>query len=160
LWVNGIDPGFANDWLPLAVTGISERMDQVRCLEILDYSTYHNRKVLFDIMGFGGPLGETPLLLQPGVLSLAWGSVVRQLASGLDIELDGVEESYQRLAAPETLEIGAGEIAAARRPRSGSRCEECAAAVRSACWSTSPGCAPTSGRTGRSRRGRAATGSR
>jgi len=50
--------------------------------------------------------------LQPGVLSLAWGSVVRQLASGLDIELDAVEESYQRLPAPETFRIGTGEIAA------------------------------------------------
>jgi hypothetical protein len=59
LWVNGIDPGFATDWLPLAVTGISERIDHVRCLELLDYSTYHNRKVLFDIMGFGGSLDET-----------------------------------------------------------------------------------------------------
>ncbi|HTI21382.1 MAG TPA: diacylglycerol kinase, partial [Kutzneria sp.] len=29
LWVNGIDPGFANDLLPLALTGISERVDQV-----------------------------------------------------------------------------------------------------------------------------------
>jgi hypothetical protein len=112
LWVNGIDPGFANDLLPLALTGISERVDQVRCLEILDYSTYHNRKVLFDIMGFGGALADIPLLLQPGVLSLAWGSVVRQLASGLDIELDAVEESYQRLPAPETFRIGTGEIAA------------------------------------------------
>ena len=39
LWVNGIDPGFANDVLPLALTGISERVDEVRCYEILDYAT-------------------------------------------------------------------------------------------------------------------------
>jgi 4-hydroxy-tetrahydrodipicolinate reductase len=32
IWVNGIDPGFANDWLPLTITGISERVDEVRCL--------------------------------------------------------------------------------------------------------------------------------
>lgn len=37
---------------------------------------------------FGGSLDETPMLLQPGVLSLASGSVVRQLAAGLDLELD------------------------------------------------------------------------
>ncbi|HKS48747.1 MAG TPA: diacylglycerol kinase [Amycolatopsis sp.] len=112
LWVNGVDPGFANDWLPLVLSGVCERIDQVRCLEILDYSTYDNRKVLFDIMGFGKPVGETPMLLQPGVLSLAWGSVVRQLAAGLDVELDGVEESYERLEAPETLEIPSGTITA------------------------------------------------
>jgi len=111
LWVNGVDPGFANDWLPLVLTGVCERIDQVRCLEILDYSTYDNAKVLFEIMGFGQPLTETPLLLRPGVLSLAWGSVVRQLAAGLDVELDELQESHERLAAPETFQIAAGIIA-------------------------------------------------
>jgi 4-hydroxy-tetrahydrodipicolinate reductase len=112
LWVNGIDPGFANDWLPLVLTGVCERIDQVRCMEILDYSTYDNAQVLFDIMGFGKPLSETPMLLQPGVLSLAWGSVVRQLAAGLGVELDGVEDSYTRLPATETFEIASGTIPA------------------------------------------------
>ncbi|MGY6651240.1 NAD(P)H-dependent amine dehydrogenase family protein [Amycolatopsis sp. TRM77291] len=110
LWVNGVDPGFANDWLPLVLTGVCERIDEVRCLEILDYSTYDNGKVLFDIMGFGREMDDPPLLLQPGVLSLAWGSVVRQLAAGLDVELDGVEEVYERLPAPETFEIASGTI--------------------------------------------------
>ena len=112
LWVNGIDPGFANDWLPLVLTSVCERIDEVRCLEILDYSTYDNAKVLFDIMGFGRPLTDTPLLLMPGVLSLAWGSVVRQLAAGLGVELDGLEEAVERLPAPETFEIASGPVEA------------------------------------------------
>lgn len=110
LWVNGVDPGFANDWLPLVLTGVCQRIDEVRCFEILDYSTYDNAKVLFDIMGFGKPLADKPLLLQPGVLSLAWGSVVRQLAAGLGITLDRVEECFERLPAPETFTIAAGTI--------------------------------------------------
>ncbi|MEU3272921.1 diacylglycerol kinase [Saccharomonospora sp. NPDC006951] len=110
LWVNGIDPGFANDWLPLTLTSIAERVDELRCLEILDYSTYDNRKVLFDIMGFGSAMDDLPLLLQPGVLTLAWGSVVRQLAAGLGTELDEVTEHYERLPAPETFDIAAGTI--------------------------------------------------
>lgn len=111
LWVNGIDPGFANDWLPLVTTSICERIDEVRCLEILDYATYDNPKVVFDIMGFGRPLDDVPLLLQPGILTLAWGSVVRQLAAGLDVELDSVEQSYERLPAPEDIEVAAGTVA-------------------------------------------------
>ncbi|MFB9835213.1 NAD(P)H-dependent amine dehydrogenase family protein [Actinoallomurus acaciae] len=111
IWVNGIDPGFANDWLPLAITGISERITQVRCMEILNYSTYAQPTVLFDVMGFGRPMEETPLLLSPGVLSLAWGSVVRQLAAGLEVELDAIEEWHTRLPAPETFEIDAGTVA-------------------------------------------------
>ena len=112
LWVNGIDPGFANDVLPLTVTGISERIDEVRCLEVLNYASYRQATVLFDIMGFGRPMEDVPLLLQPGVLSLAWGGVVRQLAAGLDVELDGVEERYTRLPAPETFEVAAGTVPA------------------------------------------------
>jgi hypothetical protein len=108
--VNGVDPGFANYWLPLVLTSVSERIDEVRCFELLDYSTYDNATVLFDVMGFGKPLDETPMLLMPGVLSLAWGSVVRQLAAGLDVELDEVTETVERVPAPEKFEIAAGTI--------------------------------------------------
>ncbi len=110
IFVNGVDPGFANDWLPLVVTGISERIDEVRCLEILNYATYDQGTVLFDIMGFGKPMDEVPFLLQPGILTMAWGSVVRQLAAGLDVELDGIEEHYVRLPAPERFDIASGVI--------------------------------------------------
>jgi hypothetical protein len=112
LWVNGIDPGFANDWLPLTLTSVCERIDELRCLEILDYSTYDQPMVLFDIMGFGRPVEQVPMLLQPGVLTLAWGSVVHQLAAGLDVVLDGVEEQYERLPAPERFEIASGPVEA------------------------------------------------
>jgi hypothetical protein len=110
LWVNGVDPGFANDWLPLVLTSVCERIDEVRCFEVLDYSTYDNATVLFDVMGFGKPLDDVPMLLMPGVLSLAWGSVVRQLAAGLGIELDELKETVVRLPAPETFEIASGTI--------------------------------------------------
>ena len=85
LFVNGIDPGFANDLLPLALAGTCQSVEQIRCMEIVDYATYDSATVMFDVMGFGKPLDEIPMLLQPGVLSLAWGSVIRQLAAGLGI---------------------------------------------------------------------------
>jgi len=110
LWVNGIDPGFANDWLPLVLSSVCERIDEVRCYEILNYATYDQALVIFDSMGFGRPLDDIPMLLQPTVLTMAWGSVVRQLAAGLGIELDGVEEQYIRLPAPETFSIASGTI--------------------------------------------------
>ncbi|NDU74722.1 diacylglycerol kinase [Actinomadura sp. DSM 109109] len=110
VFVNGIDPGFANDVLPLAVTGISERIDQVRCMEILNYATYDQATVLFDIMGFGRPLDEVPMLLRPGVLTMAWGSVVRQIAAGLGVELDEIAERHDRLPAPESFAVSAGTV--------------------------------------------------
>ncbi|MGB3896671.1 NAD(P)H-dependent amine dehydrogenase family protein [Mycolicibacter sinensis] len=111
LFVNGIDPGFANDLLPLALAGTCQSVQQIRCMEIVDYATYDSAAVMFDVMGFGKPMDEIPMLLQPGVLSLAWGSVVRQLAAGLGIELDEVVEIYEREPAPEDFEISAGRIA-------------------------------------------------
>jgi 2,4-diaminopentanoate dehydrogenase len=111
LFVNGIDPGFANDLIPLALAGTCQSIEQIRCMEIVNYDTYDSAAVMFDVMGFGKPLDDIPLLLQPGVLSFAWGSVVRQLAAGLGIELDEVTETYIREPAPEDFDIASGRIA-------------------------------------------------
>ncbi len=110
LYVNGVDPGFANDWLPLSLTSISERIDQVRCSEVLNYNTYNQKMIVFDVMGFGKPMDNIPMLLEPGILTMAWGSVVHQIAAGLGVELDEVEEFYERLPATETFDIDCGTI--------------------------------------------------
>ena len=121
LFVNGVDPGFANDALPLVLSGICERIEEVRCSEVLNYTTYNQPMVLFDIMGFGRELHDVPMLLLPGVLTMAWGSVVRQIAAGLDVTLTDVTEWYEREPAPEDFEIPAGTIKAGHRSRAALR---------------------------------------
>ena len=88
LHINGIDPGFANDVLPLVMTSLSQRIDEVRVMEICDYSTYYQPVVMGDIFGFGKPMDDRAMLWEPGILTMAWGSVVRQIAAGLDVTLD------------------------------------------------------------------------
>ena len=66
--------------------------------------------IVFDVMGFGKPMDEIPMLLEPGILSMAWGSVVHQIAAGLGVELDDVEEFYERLPATEAFDIDSGRI--------------------------------------------------
>jgi len=112
LFVNGIDPGFANDWLPLVMTSICERIDEVRCMEVLNYATYDQASVLFDIMGFGQPVDQVPFILSPGVLTTAWGSVVSQIAAGLGVELDEIVEWHDRVPAPDAFDVAAGRIEA------------------------------------------------
>ncbi|UGT60547.1 diacylglycerol kinase [Nocardia asteroides] len=109
-FVTGVDPGFANDLIPFALASTCQRIEQVRCLEIADYATYDGATVMFDVMGFGKPLDEVPLLLLPGVLTIAWGSTLRQLAAGFGIELDEITESYEREPAPEAFDIAAGHV--------------------------------------------------
>jgi hypothetical protein len=62
-------------------------------------------------MGFGRSLDEKPMLLQPGVLAIASGTAIRQLAAGLGIEVDEITESYQREPAPEDFDIAVGHVA-------------------------------------------------
>jgi 4-hydroxy-tetrahydrodipicolinate reductase len=113
LHVNGIDPGFANDVLPLALTSLSQRIDEVRVMEIADYSTYDQPVVMGDLFGFGRPMDFKAMLWEPGILGMAWGSVVRQLAAGLGIALDEplTEEVDRRPAEVDTSSVS-GDIAA------------------------------------------------
>ncbi|WP_040701685.1 NAD(P)H-dependent amine dehydrogenase family protein [Nocardia vinacea] len=110
VFITGIDPGFANDLIPLAFAGTCQHIEQVRCSEIADYATYDGATVMFDVMGFGKPLDEVPMLLQPGVLGMAWGTTIRQLAAGLGITVDEITDSYEREPAPKSFDIAAGHI--------------------------------------------------
>src|SRR3954452_18414280 len=111
LHVNGIDPGFANDVLPLVMTSLSQRIDEVRVMEICDYSTYYQPVVMNDLFGFGRPMDEVGMIFQPGILSMAWGSVVRQLAAGLDITLgEPLTEEVDRRPAERDTESVSGEV--------------------------------------------------
>ena len=105
-FTSGIDPGFANDTLPLVLTGLSERWHEVRCLEIINYTTYDQPQVLFETMGFGKPLDHTPILLAPGTLTFAWGGTIRLLAEGLGVELDEIREMHERRPAVRQIRIG------------------------------------------------------
>ena len=103
LFITGVDPGFANDLIPFAFAGTCQSIEQVRCMEIADYATYDGAIVMFDVMGFGKPLDEIPILFQPGVLSIAWGTSIRQLAAGLGIEIDDITETVSSRSPPPRL---------------------------------------------------------
>lgn len=109
IFITGVDPGFINDLIPFALAGTCQRIEQVRCMEIHDYASYNGAEVMH-YMGFARPLDEIPMLLQPGVLSIAWGTAIRQLAAGLGIEIDEITESYQREPAPEDFDIAVGRV--------------------------------------------------
>lgn len=107
---SGIDPGFANDTMPLVFTGLSEYWSSVRVQEIVNYATYEQANTVREVMGFGHPMDHVPFLLQPGILSMAWGGAVRSMAAGLGVELEKIDEIYERLPAEQDLETSVGVI--------------------------------------------------
>ncbi|HTL86823.1 MAG TPA: hypothetical protein VL856_16685, partial [Acidimicrobiia bacterium] len=47
-FTSGIDPGWANDILPLLLTGTCENVEHLRVMEIVNYRQYEQPVVLFD----------------------------------------------------------------------------------------------------------------
>ncbi len=110
VFMTGVDPGFVTDLLPFALAGTCQSIEQIRTMEIADYASYDGATVMFDVMGFGNQIGDLPMLYQPGVLSIAWGTAIRQLAAGLGIEVDEIKDSVEQEPAPEDFDVAVGTI--------------------------------------------------
>ncbi len=80
--------------------------------EVLNYATYDQGEILFDIMGFGRPLDAEVVLFLPGALSFAWGGVIHTLADALGLELDEVREVTERRAMDRDIEVASGRVTA------------------------------------------------
>ena len=110
VFMTGVDPGFATDLLPFALASTCQSIEQVRTMEIADYASYDGATVMFDVMGFGKEVGDLPMLYQPGILSIAWGTAIRQMAAGLGIEVDEIKDSVEQEPAPEDFDVAVGTI--------------------------------------------------
>ena len=111
-YFSGIDPGFANDLVPIALLSACARVDSVRISEILNYDTYDQAEVLFGTMGFAQPLDHTPLLLFPGSLSYAWGGVIGQIAESLGVEVDEIREVHEKATLDHDVHLPVGDVPA------------------------------------------------
>ena len=112
MYVNGIDPGFSGDALPLTALQLADRIDEVRVQELVDYSTYEDPEFTGVSFGFArGPDYQPPLGV-PGILRAAWGGMVALLADALDVELEEIRESFERSYAEEAFETPMTQVPA------------------------------------------------
>jgi 4-hydroxy-tetrahydrodipicolinate reductase len=123
-FTTGIDSGFANDVLPLVLTGVSRVIESVRVTEMFNYATYPDKAAVYEILGFGKPPEFSAFAATPGVFTFGWGPVLHQLAAGLGVKIDNIEESNERVPATESFDtptgrIEAGTIAAMRSTLTG-----------------------------------------
>jgi 2,4-diaminopentanoate dehydrogenase len=111
-FTTGIDSGFANDVLPLVLSGVSRVIESVRVTEMFNYATYPDKAAVYEILGFGKPPEYRAFAAQPGMFTFGWGPVLHQLAAGLGVKIDRIEESNERVAAPESFDTPTGHVAA------------------------------------------------
>lgn len=111
-FTTGIDSGFANDVLPLALSGVARTIDSIRVTEMFNYATYPDATAVYEILGFGKPPEELPFAATPGVFTFGWGPVLHQLADGLGVHIDDIKETVDRLPAGIAFDTPTGHIAA------------------------------------------------
>jgi 2,4-diaminopentanoate dehydrogenase len=111
-FTTGIDSGFANDVLPLALSGVARTIDSIRVTEMFNYATYPDTTAVYEILGFGKPPAEVPFAATPGVFTFGWGPVLHQLAGGLGVRVDDIAENVERIPAPTSFDTPTGHVAA------------------------------------------------
>jgi hypothetical protein len=119
MYVNGIDPGFSGDLLPLAALSLAERADEILVQEICDYGSYDDAEFTGVSFGFGTSPDVVPMLFVPGVLASIWGGPVQLLADELGVVVDELRERHETWTATEAIDctmmtVAPGEVAAVR----------------------------------------------
>ncbi len=105
LLATGVDPGWAMDLLPLVLSGVCGRIDEIRAQEIFNYSTYNAPDAVRNIVGFGLPMDVTPRMLQPESLTQVWGPTLNLLADGLGVQLEAITTVIERRPLEHTIEV-------------------------------------------------------
>ncbi len=109
-YTSGFDPGFTNDLLPIIIAAGCERVDSIRCAEVMDYSTYNDPKFTGEFFGFGHPLDFKAPMFYPGAIKAGWGSIIELVADALGWKLDEIREESERVPAPDSFETDMGLI--------------------------------------------------
>lgn len=108
----GINPGFMSDLLPLALSGLSTRLDHIYVRESSDYHGHPSRQIVMDLIGFGRAPKEYAVAVRPfrNVQRAVFSESVQLVAGALDVRLDEVEETDEYELASEEFEITAGVV--------------------------------------------------
>ena len=112
LFNSGVDPGWANDVIPLVMSGFSSRVDTVTTQEILDYGGIDQPEIMFDFMGFGHPPDFPAPLLDQARLAHLWAPVVHVVADGLGLPLERVDTEIEPWLATRRYEVASGWVEA------------------------------------------------
>jgi hypothetical protein len=108
----GIEPGWASEVLPLAMSGLFRQVSSLLVQELLDYSSYNSRDMLFDIMGFGcAPDADVPGA-NPALIGSVFSAPLMLVAEGLGATIESFAYDRQVALAPEAFDVAAGRIEA------------------------------------------------
>jgi hypothetical protein len=108
----GIEPGWAAEVLPLAMSPLFRRIDSLLVQEILDYASYPSAQTLFGGMGFGQPMPENVRMPMHPEQGTAFHAPLVMLADAMGAKIDEMIYECEYAAAKTSFDIVAGRVEA------------------------------------------------
>ncbi|HEY5646924.1 MAG TPA: hypothetical protein VIS76_13320 [Pseudomonadales bacterium] len=108
----GLNPGWLGDVLPLTMSSLSRRIDQVYVREITDFAFYPSPDIMFGMMGFGKTEAEFTRDVErySAWLTGLFRENIQMIADGLGLELDEITATTTRAYADADLHPAAGLV--------------------------------------------------
>jgi hypothetical protein len=108
----GANPGWLGDLVPLTMSALSGRVDQIVVQEVSNFETYPSAHIVCDTMGFG--LSPARFEQQSARYS-AWltglfRESIQMVADGIGLKLDSIETQFSSVLAPKEFQVAAGRI--------------------------------------------------
>jgi hypothetical protein len=105
LFVSGIDPGWVMDMLPVAVSGAVADISEIRAREIFNYALYDQPHVVREVIGFGKPMDELPMMLHDFAIDMVWSPMIKLIGRGLGKPVEKIEIEVERVPLENTVEV-------------------------------------------------------
>jgi hypothetical protein len=105
LLVTGIDPGWAMDALPIMLSGAVSDIREIRSREIFNYALYDQPQVVREVIGFGGPMDELPMMLHDFAIEMVWAPMLRLVGEALGKPVEEIRIAVERRPLEKTIEV-------------------------------------------------------
>ena len=105
LLVSGIDPGWAMDMLPVVLSGAVSGITEIRSREIFNYALYDQPQVVREVIGFGKPMDELPIMLHDFAIEMVWGPMIRLVGEALGRPVERTDILVERQPLETAVEI-------------------------------------------------------
>jgi len=110
----GANPGFLGELLPLTLSGLCGRIDEVVVVESTEFSGYPSPPIILDMMGFGADEADFPKVAERfgSWLTGLFAECVHMIADGLAAPLERIETRTELRTTDTELTIAAGRLSA------------------------------------------------
>ena len=105
VFISGIDPGWAMDALPIMLSAACSDIREVRAREIFNYALYDQPQVVREVIGFGQPMDQLPIMLHDIAIELVWAPMLRIVGDAMGRPVESVAVEVERRPLEQDVEV-------------------------------------------------------